>query len=110
MKDGLQEEVEKLRAEVKRRPSAMMMCAAKVDDREKISFKGNKWENPIEFLHKCEQEMATIGSKLSDRDRIDFVSRHFQETASKWYTVVRDQTETYEPVSYTHLDVYKRQV
>ena len=28
--DGLQEEVEKLRAEVKRRPSAIMMCAATV--------------------------------------------------------------------------------
>ena len=27
MKDGLQEEVEKLRAEVKRRPSAMMMLS-----------------------------------------------------------------------------------
>ena len=40
--------------------------------------------------------MATIGSNLSDRDRIYFVSRHFQETASKWYTIVRDQTETCE--------------
>ena len=99
-----------------------MMCASKVEDRAKISFKGNKWENPIEFLHKCEREMATIGSNLNDRDRIEFVSRHFQETASKWYTIVQDQTETYEqfkasfenrywniPVSYTHLDVYKRQ-
>ena len=86
-----------------------MMCAAKVEDREKISFKGNKRENPIEFLHKCEREMATIGSNLNDRDRIEFVSQHFQETASKWYMIVRDQTETYEPVSYTHLDVYKRQ-
>ena len=86
-----------------------MMCAAKVDDQEKISFKGNKWENPIEFLHKCEQEMTTIGSNLNDRERIEFVSRHFQKTASKGYTIVRVQTETYEPVSYTHLDVYKRQ-
>ena len=42
MKHGLKEEVEKLRAEVKRRPRAIMMCAAKVEDREKISFKGNK--------------------------------------------------------------------
>ena len=46
MKDGLQEEVEKLRAEVKRRPSAIMMCAAKVEDRERSALKATNGRTP----------------------------------------------------------------
>ena len=56
----------------------------------------------LEFLANYEKEMEIIGSTIDDNEKINFVIRHFKDSAAQWYTGI--------PVSYTHLDVYKRQV
>ena len=68
-----------------------------IDERTKLLvFKGVKGGNPIEFLLNCEREMELIGNVLTDKEKIDFVSKHFQDSAARWYTIVRDNLTTYE--------------
>ena len=48
-----------------------------IEERTKLIFKGLKTENPVEVLLNCEREMELIGSALTDKERTDFVSKHF---------------------------------
>ena len=72
-----------VRQEVRRRSAPNILVQGPVDEKNRVYFTGENNENPIEILLACESEMARVGSRLEDQDKI--------------------------PVSYTHLDVYKRQ-
>ena len=96
LKEDLRGEVERLRTEIKRRPAQMMMYPTQIEERTKLVFKGLKTDNPIEFLLNCEREMELIGNTITDKEKIDFVSKHFQDCAARWYTIVRDNLTTYE--------------
>ena len=52
------------------------MC---IRDRTKLVLKGLKTDNTIEFFLNCEREMELIGNTITDKERIDFVSKHFQD-------------------------------
>ena len=77
-----------------------MVYPTQIDERTKLLvFKGLKGDNPIEFLLNCEQEMQLLGKVLTDKEKIDFVSKHFQDSAARWYTIVRDNFTTYEQLN-----------
>ena len=46
-----------------------MMYPAPVEDRVKLTFAGNKWENRMECLVNCEKEMEKIGSAINDNEK-----------------------------------------
>ena len=50
MKEEVKIEMDQLRAELRRRPAQMTMYPAPVEERVKLTFAGNKWENSMEFL------------------------------------------------------------
>ena len=90
------------------------------------------------YRYNIEKEMEKIGSAIDNNEKIDFVTRHFKDSASQWCSIIRDNITTYRQfrvafenrywnihiqrqvrrhfmdhitaVSYTHLDVYKRQI
>lgn len=88
-------EVNKLQLEVRRRPNTMWMYPPHSEDRPRLVFKGNKLDNPIEFLRACEREMERIGIPLSETEKIEFVSQHFKDSAARWFTIVRDNITTF---------------
>ena len=96
MKDHMKSEMDQLREELRRRPAPMKMYTAPVEDRIKLTFAGNKWENSMEFLSNCEKEMEKIGSTIDDNEKINFVTRHFKDSAAQWYTIIRDNVANYQ--------------
>ena len=40
--------------------------------------------------------MCIRDSPITDKDKIDFVSKHFQDCAARWYTIIRYNLTTYE--------------
>ena len=110
MKEEIQEEMNQLRSELRRRQNQITMFPTPMDERSRLKFSGDKWENSIEFLARVEKEIEKIGSAINHDEKIDFVTRYLKESASQWYcTADRKPKTLYESVSYTHLDVYKRQ-
>ena len=79
-------EMDQLWAELHRRPAQMMIYPTLLEDSVKLTFAGNKWENPMEFLVNCEKEMEQIGNNINDTEKINFVTRHFKDSAAQWYT------------------------
>lgn len=55
----------------------------------KLIFRGLKTDNSIVLLS-CEWEMELIGNNLSDKEKIDVVSKHFQDSAARLLTNVRE--------------------
>ena len=99
MKDQVKSEMDQLREELRRRPAPMMMYPAPVEERVKLTFAGNKWDNRMEFLSNCEKEMEKIGSTIDDNEKINFVTRHFKDSAAQWYTIIRDNVTNYQQLS-----------
>lgn len=66
------------------------------DDVTRLVFKGHRGDNPIEFVKSCERELERVGSQLTDPEKIEFTSRHFKESAARWFTIVRDTITTYD--------------
>ena len=95
MKEEVRSEMKQLREELRRRPTQTMMFSAPIEERNKITFAGNKWENSMEFLANIEKEMEKIGSAIDDNEKIDFVTRHFKDSASQWCSIIRDNITTY---------------
>lgn len=95
IKEKLNGEVNRLQYEIRHRPATMCMYDPRPDDRNRIVFEGKRKDNPIEFIRNCEREMEKIGTPLTDPENIDFVTRHFKNSASQWYTIVRDNITTY---------------
>ena len=50
----------------------------------------------MEFLVNCEKEMKQIGNNINDAMKINFVTRHFKDSAAQWYTIIRDNITTYQ--------------
>lgn len=93
----LKGEVDRLTREVRRLPTqALVYSTVPREERPINYFRGSRGENPIEFRIKCEKEMDSIGSILSDKDKIDFVSRYLKDAAASWFTMVNDDLKTYE--------------
>ena len=96
MKEEVKTEMDQLRAELRRRPAQMMMYLAPVEERVKLTFARNKWENSTEFLANCEKEMEKIGSTIDDNEKINFVTRHFKDSAAQWHTIICDNVTNYQ--------------
>ena len=45
-----------------------------MDERSRLKFSGDKWENSMEFLARVEKEIEKIGSAINDDEKIDFVT------------------------------------
>ena len=50
----------------------------------------------MDFLVNCEKEMEQIGNNINDTEKINFVTRHFKDSAAKWYTIICDNVTTYQ--------------
>jgi uncharacterized protein YukE len=98
METSFREELERVKRDARRRSLPMVIYPGPVDDRYRVYFKGEKFENPIEFLLSCEKEMEAVGSELTDPEKIDWVAKHLKMSARKWYNIVRDKI-----TSYSHL-------
>ena len=48
MKEEVRNEMKQLKEELRRRPMQTMMFSAPTEERNKITFAGNKWENSME--------------------------------------------------------------
>lgn len=66
----------------------MQMYPTKIKKRTKIVFKCLKKDNPIEFFLNCEELTEIMCSNLTEKEKIDFVSKHFQYYATRWYTTI----------------------
>ena len=55
-----------------------------------------KKDNQIEFLLNCEHEMELIGNNISDKEKIDFIIKHLQDSAARWYMIVDEKSTTYK--------------
>ena len=55
IKEEVKTEMDQLRAELHRRPVQMMVYPTLLEDRVKLTFEGNKWENSMKFLVDCEK-------------------------------------------------------
>lgn len=86
---------EQINKDFKTRVAPTVIYQSHVEDQERIMFRGNPFENPIEFLKMCEREMNTLGSELADNEKIDWVARHLKDSARQWYNVVRSKIATY---------------
>ena len=73
MKEEVKTEMDQLRAELRRRPAQMMVYPAPLEDRVKLTFAGNKWENSMEFLVNCEKKMEKILSNIDENEKINFL-------------------------------------
>ena len=71
--------MDQLWEELRKHPVPMMMYPAPIEDRIKLTFTGNKWENSLKFLVNCEKEMERTGSATSDNNKITFVTRFCKE-------------------------------
>ena len=78
--------MDQLWAELRRRSAQMMVYSTPLEDRVKLTFAGNKWDNPMEFLINCEKEMEQIGNGINDTEKKNLVTRHFKNSATQWYT------------------------
>ena len=86
LQEDLCGEVECLKTEMKIRPVQIL------EERTKLVFKWLKKENPVEFLLNCEQEMELIVNNVTDKQKTDFISKHFQDSAARWYMIVQDNS------------------
>lgn len=86
---------ERLKREFKSRGVPSVVYQGHWDDRDRITFKGNRFENPMEFLVLCEREMETVSSDMTDAEKIQWVARHLKDSARQWYNIVRDKITTY---------------
>ena len=72
------------------------------------------WQNG---QYKATRDIGAVRASFADMlrrletDYIDVGMIHYVDTMDTWYTVANGEVMRYalEPVSYTHLDVYKRQ-
>ena len=71
LKEDLWDEVEKFRAEMKKRPAQMMVYPMRMEERTKLVFRYLKNDNPTEFLLNCEWEIELIGNDVTDKEKID---------------------------------------
>ena len=92
---ALNDEILKVRQEVRRRSAPNILVQGPVDEKNRVYFTGENNENPIEFLLACESEMARVGSRLEDQDKIQWVVNAMRDSARKWYNIVRDRVSTY---------------
>ena len=75
----------------------MMVYPTQIDERTNLLvFKGLKGDNQIECLLNCEQEMELTGNALTYKEKINFISKDFQGSATRWYTIGRDNSITNE--------------
>ena len=56
--------------QVHRRSAPNVLVQGQTDEKNRVYFTGENNKNPIEFLLTCEREMARVGSRLDDQDRI----------------------------------------
>lgn len=87
---------ERLKKEFKTRGVPSVIYQGHWDDRDRITFKGNRFENPMEFLVLCEKEMETVNSDMTDTEKIQWVTRHLKDSARQWYNIVREKITTYD--------------
>ena len=40
--------------------------------------------------------MELMGNTITDREKIDFISKDFQNCVARWYTIVRDNLTDYK--------------
>ena len=66
-------EMDQLRDELPRRPAQMTMYPAPVEEKVKLTFAGNEWENSMEFLTNCGKVMEKIGSTTDDNENTIFL-------------------------------------
>ena len=92
---ALNDEILKVRQEVRRRSAPNILVQGPVDEKNRVYFTGENNENPIKILLACESEMARVGSRLDDQDKIQWVVNAMRDSASKWYNIVRDRVSTY---------------
>ena len=78
-----------------------------LDGREQIDFRAYI-KNPLEFLERVEE---IISRNRENRWSVikGMLDESFRNTFDNWWTATRHEVENYAAVSYTHLDVYKRQ-
>lgn len=95
LRENIMGEINNLQLEVRRRPNTMWMYPAHIEDHPCPIFKGNKLDNPTEFLKACEHEMERIGTLLTEPEKIKFVSHHFKDSAAHWFTIIRDNLTTF---------------
>lgn len=81
MEANLREEIAQLHKEIPRRSVPPIACQAYPDDRTRAYFKGEKRDNPMEFLLHCEKEMEMVKSVLTDREKVDWIVRYMQDSA-----------------------------
>ena len=67
-----------------------------MEERTRLKFSDGKWENSMEFLARVEKEIEKIGSAINDDEKIDFVTRYLKDSASQWYSIIRDNVSTYQ--------------
>ena len=94
MKEEIQEEMNKIRGELRRRQNQMMVFPTQMEERSRIKFAGGKWENSMEFLARMDKEIEEIGSAINDDVKIDFATRHHQDSPSQWCSIIRDNITT----------------
>ena len=83
-------EVERLKTELKRGATQMMVYPTQIDERTKLLvFRGSKGDNQNECLLNCEQEMELTGNALTCKEKINFISKLFQGSAARWYTIAQ---------------------
>lgn len=87
--ESIQSKIDGLKTEARRR-------SAPLDIQYKLVFLGRKTENPTEFLENCLRQMHKIRNDLSDAEKVEFISRHFEDFARNSYTTVRDNCITYQ--------------
>lgn len=56
------------------------------EERECLVVKELKHDNPNEFTLNCEREMKLIDNNLTGEGKIDFVSKHFQDSTERWFS------------------------
>ena len=77
------------------------------ENREWLNFRQYK-RKPMEFLARVEEYMTKHRSNRQSNNR-ELLDESFREMTDNWWMANRSEITDYQPVSYTHLDVYKRQ-
>ena len=77
---ALNDEILKVRQEVRRRFAPNNLVQGPVDEKNRVYFTGENNENPIEFLLACQNEMARVGSRLEDQDKIQWVVKAMRDS------------------------------
>lgn len=93
---NLRDDLNRVKRNIATNEPHTVRCQGHKDERDMITFKGNQYENPMEFIRSCEHEIARLSYELNDGDKLEYVRHRLRNSAKQWFNIVRDKIQTYK--------------